>query len=147
MVHGGQCFSDNWILGCRRGNLLCQSDIDSLNMEILILSFEQGDFSIIVAGFDFILPGKSISRSHVNSSFHSPLNIVFLREQPPSGLPATKILGLFEVSQVLVIRYHGYRVFSAREIVAPLFEGLDNGEKLSIIYVIVSVTCSVQKDS
>ena len=90
-------------------------------MEILIPSFEQGDFLIIVAGFDVILSRKSISGSHVNSSFHAPSNVVFLEEQPPSGLLAAKILGLFEVPQVLVISYYGYRVFCAGEIVSPFF--------------------------
>ena len=51
---------------------------------------------------------------------------------------AAKILGLFEVSQVLVIRYYSYWVFSASEVVAPLLQGLDDSEKFSIIYVIVS---------
>ena len=50
------------------------------NMEVLILSFEQGDFLVIIAGFNFVLPRKGISGSHVNSPFYAPLNVIFLEE-------------------------------------------------------------------
>ena len=89
-------------------------------MEILILSLEQGDFSVIITSLDVILPRKSISGSHVYSSFYAPSDVVFLEEQPPPGLPAAEILGLFEVSQVLVIHYYGHQVFGSSKIVLPL---------------------------
>ena len=90
-------------------------------MEVLILSLEQGDFLVVIAGFNLIFARKSISRSHVNSSFYPPSNVIFLKEQPPSSLSVGKILGLFEISQVFVIRYYSYRMFHACEIVAPFF--------------------------
>ena len=77
-------------------------------MEILVFSFEQGDLSVIIASFNFILSRKGISRSHINSPFDAPSNVILLEEQPPSGLSVAKILGLFEISQVLVIGYYGY---------------------------------------
>ena len=50
----------------------------------------------------------------------------------------TKILGLFEISQILMIRYHGYRVFCASEVMAPFFQGLDDCKEFSIIDIVVS---------
>ena len=97
-----------------------------MNVEILVLPFEQGDLSVIIIGFNFIFSRESVGGSHVNSSFHTPSNIVLLEEQPPSGLPAAKILGLFEISQVLMIRYDGYWVLRASEVVAPLLQGLND---------------------
>ena len=90
-------------------------------MEVLIFSFEQSVLSVIIAGFDFILSRESVSGSHVNSSFYSPSDVVFLEEQPPSGLPTAKILGLFEISKVLMIRYYGHKMFRASELMTPLF--------------------------
>ena len=49
-----------------------------------------------------------------------------------------KILGLFEIPQVLMIRYYSYWVFHAREVVAPLFQSLDDSEEFSVIDVVVS---------
>ena len=50
-----------------------------------------------------------------------------------------KILGLFEISQVLVIHYYGYWVFSTSKIVAPFLQGLDDSEKFPVINIIVSL--------
>ena len=77
-------------------------------MEILVFAFEQGDLSVIIASFNFILSRESISRSHINSLFDAASNVVLLEKQPPSGLSVAEILGLFEISQVLVIGYYGY---------------------------------------
>ena len=49
-----------------------------------------------------------------------------------------KILGLFEIPQVLMICYYGYRVFHACEVVAPLFQGLDDSEEFPVVDVVVS---------
>ena len=69
---------------------------------------------------NIILSRESIGRSHVNSLFYPSPNIIFLAEQPPSGLPVAEILGLFEISQILVVHYYGYRMLSTSEIVVPL---------------------------
>ena len=37
-----------------------------------------------------------------------------------------------------MIRYYGYWMFCTGEVMAPLFQGLDDGEEFSVIYVVVS---------
>ena len=49
-----------------------------------------------------------------------------------------KILGLFEIPQVLMICYDSYQVFRACEVVAPLFQGLDDSEEFPVVDVVVS---------
>ena len=54
------------------------------------------------------------------------------------SLLASKVLGLFEIPQILMICYHYHQVFSSGEVVAPLLQGLDDHKEFSIIDVIVS---------
>ena len=51
----------------------------------------------------------------------------------------TKVLGLFEVSQIFMVSDYCYQVFGSSKIVLPLLQGLDNGEEFPIINVIVSL--------
>ena len=44
-----------------------------MNMEILVLSFQEGNLSVVIAHLDLILPREGVSRSHVDSSFHPHL--------------------------------------------------------------------------
>ena len=93
---------------------------------------------VVITGLDVIFPREGIGGSHINSLFYSPSNVIFLEEQPPPGLSVAKILGLFEIPQVLMICYYGYRVFHASEVMAPLFQGLDNSKQFSVVDVVVS---------
>ena len=54
------------------------------------------------------------------------------------SLSASKVLGLFEIPQILMICYHYHWVFSSGEVVVPLLQGLDDHKEFSIIDVIVS---------
>ena len=53
------------------------------------------------------------------------------------SLLASKILGLFEIPQILVVHDDRYRVFYSSEIVAPLLECLYDSEKFPVIDVVV----------
>ena len=60
MVHGSQGLGNNWVVSCRGGYFLCQGDVNGLNMEISIPSFEQGNLLVVFIGLDFILPRESV---------------------------------------------------------------------------------------
>ena len=47
-------------------------------------------------------------------------------------------LGLAEISKVLVVSEDLYREGGAVEIVAPGFQGANNGEKFSVINIVIS---------
>ena len=51
----------------------------------------------------------------------------------------SKILGLFEISQVLVVCDHHHWMFGPSEVMSPFLQSLDDGEKFSVIDVIVSL--------
>ena len=77
VVHGGEGFNDNWVF-CGGGDFLHKGSIDGTNMEILVLSLQKSDLLVVVTGFDLVLSGEGVSRSHVDSSFYPPPDIVFL---------------------------------------------------------------------
>ena len=54
--------------------------------------------------------------------------IEVLEEHHPTSLPARKLLGLMEVSQILVIGEEGYRVRSSLQVVAPVVKSMDDSE-------------------
>ena len=78
VVHGSKGFGDDWVICRGGGDFLGQGGVDGADMKILVFSFQKSDFSIIIAGFDFVLSGESISRPHVDSSLHPPPDVIFL---------------------------------------------------------------------
>ena len=56
----------------------------------------------------------------------------------PTCLTAAKLLRVFEVREVLVICQDSERMGSAFEIVMPFLEGADDGEKLTVINIVVA---------
>ena len=62
----------------------------------------------------------------------------------PTCLTAAKLLRVFEVREVLVIRQDSERMGSAFEIVMPFLEGADDGEKLTVINIVVAF-CIVER--
>ena len=53
------------------------------------------------------------------------------------GLTLCEILGLFEISQILVICDYGHQMFSTCEVMMPFFESLNDSKGLSVINVVV----------
>ena len=106
-------------------------------MEVLVISFQEGDFLVVVAHIDFIFSRECVCRSHIDSSFHSPFDVIFLQEQPPLSLLASEILGLFEIFQILVVCDYNHQVFSSGEVVLPFLQSLNNSKEFSIIDVVV----------
>ena len=78
VVHGGEGFNDNWVFCGGGGDFLHKGGIDGTNMEILVLSLQKSDLPVVITGFDLVLSGEGVSRSHVDSSFYPPPDIVFL---------------------------------------------------------------------
>ena len=119
VVHGGKSFSDNWVFFGGGGDFLCEDGINDLDMEVLVLSLQESDLPVVITGFDLILSREGISKSHVDSSFYPPPDIVFLQEHPPPCLLLAQILRLFEIPQVFVVRDHHYRMLGPSEVMAP----------------------------
>ena len=106
---------------------------------ILIIPFKHGDLPVIIIHVHLVLFGQGISRSHVDSSFYFPFDVKILQEQHPAGLSLGQILGLFEISQILIVCDHSYRVFCSCKVVSPFFEGLNDSMEFSVIDVIMSL--------
>ena len=51
-----------------------------MDVKVLITPFEEGDFLVVIVGVDLVLPGECVCWSHVDSSFYSPLDVIFLQE-------------------------------------------------------------------
>ena len=49
-----------------------------MDMEILVFSLQESDFSVFIGCLNLILPRESINRPHVDSSFHPPSDVIFL---------------------------------------------------------------------
>ena len=46
--------------------------------EVLVSSFQVGDFLVIITSFNLVFSGECVSWSHVNPSFHPPFDVIFL---------------------------------------------------------------------
>ena len=47
-------------------------------MKVLVMPFQEGDFSVIVIHIDLVLSGECIVRSHIDPSFHPPFEVKIL---------------------------------------------------------------------
>ena len=111
---------------------------------MLIIPFNHGDLPVIIIHVHLSLYGQGVSRSHVDSSFYSPFNVKILQEQHPAGLSLGQILGLFEISQILMVCDYSYWVFYSCKVVLPFFEGLNDSEEFSV--TIASLLDSILHD-
>ena len=69
-----------------------------------------------------------------------PLEIIILKEHLPPSLSARQALGFLKIGQVFVVREDSDRVGGAHEVLAPFSECMYDHKKLSVIYVVVSLS-------
>ena len=139
VVHSSKGLANNVIRGGGSSDFLGESYVQRLYMVVLVLFLQKDYFPVIAGGIHFILPRLGIGWSHVDSLFYSPFDIQVLHEQLPASLLMSEVLGLFEVSQVLVVGDDSHWVLSSCEIVSPFFECLDDCQEFPIIDVVVSL--------
>ena len=68
------------------------------------------------------------------------MKVKILEEHHPANLATRKFLGLAEVSQVFVISEQSDGMSSSLQIMAPVFESMNDGEQFPIINVIISLS-------
>ena len=78
VVHGGKGFGDDGVRGGQRGDLVSESSAKCSDVVIAGISFEEGDCLIIIVCIHFVLSGKGVGWSHINSSFYSPNEVEVL---------------------------------------------------------------------
>ena len=88
-----------------------------------------------------ILSRKGISRSHLCSQGNLPDNVEILEKEEPVCLATRELARVLEVGQVLMVGEDGDRMCGALQVLFPLTQSKDDGEKLSIIDVIVVFHC------
>ena len=86
-----------------------------------------------------ILPRKSVSGSHVGPRGDVPNEIKVLEKKRPASLSSGEFARVLEVRQIFMIGEDGDGMRSPLQVLFPLNKGEDNGEELSIIYVVVAL--------
>ena len=66
------------------------------------------------------------------------MKVEILEEHHPVGLATREFLGLAEVSQILVIGEQSDGMSGPLQVMAPVFESMNDGEQLPIVDVIIS---------
>ena len=97
---------------------------------------QDGSISVVPRGVKVIPPGESISRSHASSSGDLPDEIKVLKKERPTSLSMRKFMRVLEVGQILVVGEDRDGVRSSLQVLLPFHKGENNGEELSIIYVL-----------
>ena len=88
-----------------------------------------------------ILSRKGISRSHLCPWGNLPDNVKILEKEEPASLAMRELARILEVRQVLMVSEDGDRMWGVLQVLFPFAQGKDDGEKLSIIDIIVSFCC------
>ena len=88
-----------------------------------------------------ILSRKSISGSHLCSWGNLPDNVKILEKEGPASLVMRELVRILEVGQVLMVSEDGDRMWGALQVLFPFAQSKDDGEKLSIIDIIISFHC------
>ena len=88
-----------------------------------------------------ILLREGIHRSHLCSWGNLPDDVKILEKEGPASLVTRELARILEVGQVLMVGEDGDRMWGALQVLFPFAQSKDDGEKLSIIDVIVSFCC------
>ena len=55
-----------------------EGGIEGVDVEVSVLSLEDGDFSVVIIGVDFIFLREHVSGPHVDPLFYSPFEVIVL---------------------------------------------------------------------
>ena len=99
--------------------------------------WEDGSIGIVSSGVQMILPREGISRSHLHPQGDLPNDVKVLEKEGPVSLVMRKLARILEVGQVLMVSEDRDRMGGALQVLFPFCQGKDDGEKLSIIDIIV----------
>ena len=100
---------------------------------------QDGSISIVPCGVQVIPPGESVSRSHVSPRGDLPDQIKVLKKEGPASLSAREFARVLEIRKIFVVSEDRDRVRSSLQVLFPFDKCKDNGEELSIIYVVVAL--------
>ena len=136
LVHGLEGLEDEGIT-CRGGlDAVGEGGVDQVNKEGW---WEKGDVGVVgvICGEEVGSAGEGIraSKEFTRDMDHFQVKVGEVDE--PAGLTAVERLGLAEIGKVFVVSEDLYREGGTMEIVAPRFQGANDGEEFAVIDIIV----------
>ena len=101
---------------------------------------KEGDIGVvgIIRGEEVGSAGEGVGSSKKFAGNMDHFQVEVREVDKPARLTAVENLGLAEICKVFVVGEDLYREGGAVEIVSPGFQGANNGEKFSVIDIIVS---------
>ena len=102
--------------------------------------WEEGDIGIVrvIRGEEVGAAGEGVGTSKKLSGDVDHFEVKISKVDKPTRLATVKRLGLTEIGQVLVVGKDLYGKGGTMEIVAPRFQGANDGEEFTVIDIIVS---------
>ena len=135
LVQSSKCFKHKGIRGRGGFNVAGECKVKGVDDH----GFRQdGSISVVSRGVKVIPPGESISGSHVSPRGDLPDEIKVLKKEGPSSLLMRKFTRVLEIGEILVVGEDRDGVRSSLQVLLPFDESEDDGEELSIIYVVVA---------
>ena len=136
LVQSGKCLKHKGIRGGRGFDVSGEHEVQRVDDHGIR---KDGSISIVPSGVKVIPPGESISGSHVGPRGDFPDEIKVLKKEGPVSLSSREFAQVLEIGQILVVGEDGDRVRSSLQVLLPFHKSEDNGEELTIIYVVVAL--------
>ena len=136
LVHGLEGLEDKGITCGGRFDAVREGGVDEVNEKGW---WEEGYVSVVrvVCREEIRTTGKSIGSSKELSGDMDHLQVEVGEVDEPAGLAAIKRLRLAEIGKVFVVGKDLYREGGPMEIMAPRFQGANDGEEFSVIDIVV----------
>ena len=137
LVHGLEGLENEGITCGGRFNAVREGGVDEVDEQG---QREEGDVGVVeVIRREEVGPaGEGIGASKKLSGDMDHFQVEVGKVNEPTRLAAVERLGLAEIGKVLVVSEDLYRKGRAMKIVAPRFQGADNGKEFVVVDVIVS---------
>ena len=136
LMHGLEGLEDEGVTRGSRFNAVREGGVDEVNEKGW---WEEGYVSVVrvVCREEIRTTGKSIGSSKELSGDMDHLQVEVGEVDEPAGLAAIKRLRLAEIGKVFVVGKDLYREGGTMEIMAPRFQGANDGEEFSVIDIVV----------
>ena len=137
LMHGLEGLEDEGITRGRGCNAVGEGGVNEVDKEG---QWEEGDIGIVrvIRGEEVGAAGEGVGTSKKLSGDVDHFEVKISKVDKPTRLATVKRLGLTEIGQVLVVGKDLYGKGGTMEIVAPRFQGANDGKEFAVIDIIVS---------
>ena len=137
LVHGLECLEDEGIAGRGRLNAVGEGGVDKVNEEG---RWKEGDIGVVgvVRGEEVGSAREGIGASEEFAGDMDHFEVKVSEVDEPTRLTAVKRLGLAEIGKILVVSKDLYGEWRAMKIMAPGFQGADDGEEFAVVNIVIS---------